>query len=598
MDKFAALLEKQMEMAFEKAGYGKELAKITISNRPDLCEYQCNGAMAGAKAYHKAPFMIAGDVVAKLNEMTAADPEASAFESVEMVKPGFINIKVKPSFLADYLKEEASSANLGVEPIGKGKVAVVDYGGANVAKPLHIGHLRAAIIGEALKRMYRYMGYEAIGDVHLGDWGLQMGLIIEETKLRQPDLPYFDESFTGEYPAEAPFTISDLEEIYPCASAKSKVDEDFAKKAHDATVKLQQGHPGYNALFQHILRISKIDLKKNYGNLNVEFDVWKGESDAQPYIPEMMQILKNTGLLYESQGALVVDVAEETDAKEIPPCLVQKSDGASLYATTDLATLLQREKDYDPDEILYVVDKRQDMHFVQVFRTAKKSGIVPEKTKLFFLGFGTMNGKDGKPFKTRSGGVMRLEYLISDIRDAVYERIMANEGSTEEEARENAGIIGLAALKYGDLSNQATKDYVFDIDRFTSFEGNTGPYLLYTIVRIKSILSKYAERNGMDMKDFDGVIRPAESTAEKDLQLLLAKANEAIPEALAEYAPHKLCQYIYEVSNAFNKFYHETRILAEEDAEKQKGYIALLQLTAKVLLDNIHMLGFEAPERM
>ena len=589
MQKLLEQITTEVAKAFEACEYSADFARVSISNRPDLCEYQCNGAMAAAKTYHKAPIQIANGVVEQLKE-NPMFLEASA------VNPGFINLKLDPAYLASYLSQMSEAENLGCNPIGENKKVVIDYGGPNVAKPLHVGHLRAAIIGESLKRIYRYNGYEVIGDVHLGDWGLQMGLIIEETHRRHPELPYFDENFAGPYPEEAPFTISDLEEIYPTASKRSKEDEEFAKAAHDATVQLQQGNPGYRAIFRHILNVSVTDLKKNYARLDVDFDVWKGESDAQPYISDMIAKMKADGLLHESQGAMVVDVAEETDTKEIPPCIIQKSDGASLYATTDLATLVEREKLYHPDEVLYVVDKRQEMHFTQVFRTARKAGIIRPETKLTFLGFGTMNGKDGKPFKTREGGVMRLEHLISDIREAVYNRIMENRTISEEEARENAGIIGLAALKYGDLSNQATKDYVFDVDRFISFEGNTGPYILYTIVRIKSILAKYRETTGAAV--IPSALTAAVSDSEKDLQLQLARANDVIASACEEIAPHKLCQYIYEISNAFNKFYHETKILSEEDTARRDGWIALLALTKEVLETCIRLLGFSAPEKM
>ena len=601
MKSILEFITSELESAFAAAGYDKELARVSVSNRPDLCQYQCNGAMAGAKQYHKAPIAIAQEVVEHLTAagsacgLDAATGSCRVIADAKAIAPGFININISDEFLASYLSDEAADKFLGTGQIGAGKKLILDYGGANVAKPLHIGHLRAAIIGESLKRIYRYCGYEVIGDVHLGDWGLQMGLIIEELRSRQPGLPYFDPAFTGEYPGEAPFTITDLEEIYPAASAKSKVDEAFAAVAHAATAKLQGGDPGYTALFKHIIRLSVADLKKNYGNLSVDFDLWKGESDVQKYIPDMLADFKKQGIMHESEGAMVIDVARDDDAKEIPPCLVQKSDGAALYATTDLATLLEREQLYAPDGILYVVDKRQAMHFIQVFRAAKKAGIVPESTWLYHLGFGTMNGKDGKPFKTREGGVMRLETLISDIEQAVYERIKESDSDqSEDEMRANAKIIGLAALKYGDLSNVATKDYVFDIDRFSSFEGNTGPYILYTIVRIKSIIRKYEEAGGVATYD----IQPAISAAERDLQLVLTRTGAVIEGAAAEYAPHRICQYIYEISNAFNSFYHETKILAEADENKKAGYIALLNLTERILNTCIDLLGFEAPERM
>ena len=588
MKKLTDYMAEELSAAFEKAGYDSSYGKVGVSNRPDLCEYQCNGAMAGAKAYKKAPFMIADDVVGNL-------ADSKVFSMKEMVKPGFINLKVSEEFLADYLKEMEKDEKLGADTAKEPKTIVIDYGGPNVAKPLHVGHLRSAIIGESIKRIGRFVGHKVIGDVHLGDWGLQMGLIITELKHRQPELVYFDDSYTGEYPAEAPFTISELEEIYPCASGKSKEDEAYRQEALEATHLLQQGKPGYMALWNHIMSVSVADLKRNYANLNVSFDLWKKESDAQPYIPDMVEMMKEKGFAYEDQGALVVDVKEETDTKEIPPCMLLKSDGASLYTTTDLATIVERMKLFQPDEILYVVDKRQELHFIQVFRCARKTGLVKEDTRLSFLGFGTMNGKDGKPFKTREGGVMRLENLIADIDEEMFTKIVENRSVRDKDARDTAKIVGLAAIKYGDLSNQATKDYIFDVDRFTSFEGNTGPYILYTIVRIKSILNRYMEAGG-NLEA--GEILPASNGSEKNLMLQLSGFGSMIESAFEEKAPHKICAYIYEVSNAFNSFYHETKILSEENQAQKESYIRLLQLTKRVLETSIDLLGFEAPDKM
>ena len=582
------LITIEMEQAFTDAGYDASLAKVTLSNRPDLCEYQCNGAMAGAKTYRKAPIMIAEDVVSRLEG-------SKCFESAEAVKPGFINLKLAPEFVAGYLNDMSADEKLGVEEEEQPKTVVIDYGGPNVAKPLHVGHLRSAIIGESVKRILRFKGNKVLGDIHLGDWGYQMGLIITELKKRQPELPYFDAGFSGEYPAEAPFTIGELEEIYPTASAYAKEHEDYREEALHATYLLQNRCRGYRALWNHIMNVSVTDLKKNYEKLDVHFDLWKGESDAQAYIPDMVQRLKDEGFARYDEGALVVDVQEESDNKEVPPCMILKSDGAALYDTTDLATLVEREKDFHPDEVIYVVDKRQELHFIQVFRCAKKTGIIPQETELKFLGFGTMNGKDGKPFKTREGGVMRLENLIREIDEEMYRKIMDNRTVEEEEAKRTAETVGLAAIKYGDLSNQASKDYIFDVDRFTSFEGNTGPYILYTIVRIKSILNKYVEAGGT----LDGLtIRPAEDVYEKALMLQALKFNDVINTVYDETAPHKICAYIYELANEFNKFYHETKILSEEDEQRRGGYIALLGLVKSVLETSIDLLGFDAPERM
>lgn len=588
MKKLLELITEEFEKAFEQNEYDKKLGKVVVSNRPDLCQYQCNGAMAGAKLYHKAPIMIANQVVESLQDN-------EIFESVEAVMPGFINIKLNSEFVAKYLNDMKEADKYGCENKAP-ETIVIDYGGANVAKPLHVGHLRSAVIGESVKRIERFMGNKVISDVHLGDWGLQMGLIITELECRKPDLVYFDESYTGEYPEEAPFTISELEEIYPCASAKSKVDEEFKEKAHQATLKLQSGYAPYTAIWKHIMKVSVEDLKKNYGNLNVDFDLWKGESDAQPYIPGLIQDLIDKKLAYESQGALVVDISKEDDTKELPPCIVRKSDGAALYATSDLATIIQREQDYQPNHYIYVADKRQELHFTQVFRVSKKANIVDENTKMEFLGFGTMNGKDGKPFKTRDGGVMRLESLIAQINKAVYDKIMENRTVSEEEANNTAKIVGLAALKYGDLSNQASKDYIFDIDRFASFEGNTGPYILYTIVRIKSILEKYKAESGN--ADVNLPVISTDNGSQMQLMLEVAKFNEIIENAAEELAPHKICSYVYDLSNAFNRFYHETKILAEEDQTKKAGYIALINLTINVLEQCIDLLGFSAPDRM
>ena len=588
MKKLIDLLAEEMQAAFENAGYDASYGRVSVSNRPDLCEYQCNGAMAGAKAYKKAPIMIANDVVAQLQD-------SSVFSQVDAVNPGFINLRVKEKFLADYLKEMAADDHLGVTQAENPKTIMIDYGGPNVAKPLHVGHLRSAIIGESIKRLGRFMGHKVIGDVHLGDWGLQMGLIITELRHRQPDLVYFQEGYEGEYPSEAPFTIGELEEIYPAASAKSKEDEAYKEEAMEATHRLQQGDAGYMALWNHILNVSVTDLKKNYEKLNVTFDLWKKESDAQPYIPDMVQYLKEEGYAHLDQGALVVDVKEETDTKEIPPCMILKSDGASLYNTTDLATIVERMKLFHPDEIIYVVDKRQELYFTQVFRCARKAKLVDENTGLFFLGFGTMNGKDGKPFKTRQGGVMRLETLIGEINDEMYKKIVENRSVKSEDAKKTAQTVGLAAIKYGDLSNQATKDYVFDVDRFTSFEGDTGPYILYTIVRIKSILNRYVEAGG-DLATCS--MNGASNESEKALMLELGKFAGTIENAYEEKAPHKICAYIYDVANAFNHFYHETKILGEEDENKKQSWIALLAFAQRVLETAIDILGFSAPDKM
>ena len=583
MQKILDIITAKMQQAFVDAGYEASFGRVTVSNRPDLCEYQCNGALSAAKQYKCAPIQIAKAVAEKL--------DANDYDLVEAVMPGFINLKLSGAFLRDYLEGMRTEADFGVEKPGAGKTVVVDYGGANVAKPLHIGHLRPAIIGEALKRLHTFMGYNAIGDIHLGDWGLQMGLIIAELQLRQPDLPYFDPNFTGEFPAEPPFTLSDLEEIYPTASARKKEDAAFAERAHVATFELQQGRPGYRAIWDHIMGVSLPDLRRIYDSLDVHYEKWLGESDADPYIPAMVADLKDRGLAVLSEGAWVVPVAEDTDKKEGPPMILVKSDGSAIYATTDLATIVQRMQDWKPEKMLYVTDKRQNLHFEQVFRAARKSGIVEETTELEHVGHGTMNGKDGKPFKTRDGGVLRLEQLIADMTAFVRTKVVENKIVEESEVEATTAKIALAALKYGDLSNQPTKDYNFDLERFAAFEGNTGPYILYTMVRVKSILSRYGAWKNLPIRV------PANDFA-KDLMLAITKLGPTLEAALKTASPNLICAYIYELSGAVNKFYHETRILTEEDKELQAGYISLIGLAKNVLETCTNILGFTAPEKM
>lgn len=589
MESILEVLIKKFEAVFEKASYDKSYATVGVSNRPDLCEFQCNGAMSLAKLYKKKPLDIALEVVEKLKE-------DKAFSKLEAVPPGFINMSLSNEFLSGYLQSMSKEEKFGINITDRKDKIIVDYGGANVAKPLHVGHLRSAIIGESIKRLGAYFGNEMIGDVHLGDWGLQMGLIIEQLKCDKPELVYFDENYNSQYPKEAPFSLEELEEIYPKASSRSKEDKEFRDKAQENTLKLQSGYAPYIAIWEHIMRISKADLKKNYDNLDVHFELWKGESDVQKYIEDLCKDLEERKIAYISDGALVVDIGEEGDTKELPPCIIRKSDGAALYATSDLATLIEREMLYDPDAYIYVADKRQELHYTQFFRVARKANIVKPEHRLSFIGFGTMNGSDGKPFKTRDGGVMRLEHLITLVNEAVYKKIKDKRDIEDEEANNIAATVGLAALKYGDLSNQAAKDYIFDIDRFTSFEGNTGPYILYTIVRIKSILAKYEESS--DVKVDYSYLKPAIHESEKALGLELSKFNYVLNNAWKEIAPHRICQYIYSLSNLFNSFYHEVKILSEEDKERKLSYLALILLTKSVLEDCIDILAIKAPERM
>lgn len=583
------LITAEVKEAFVQKGFEERYGIVTISNRPDLCQYQCNGALAAAKQYKTAPIKIAQEIADSLKT-------SKNFKEISAIMPGFINITISDEFLADYLNQMQSAEHFGCEQEADPKTIMIDYGGPNIAKPLHVGHLRSAVIGECIKRLLRYFGNNVIGDAHLGDWGTQMGLIIRELKRRKPELIYFDENYQGDYPKEAPFTISELEEIYPAASEYSKENPEFREEAKYITYQLQNGHRGYTAIWNHMLEVSVTDLKKVYETLDVSFDLWKKESDAQPYIPDMIQYFKDNNYTRISEGALVVDVKEETDTKEIPPCMILKSDGATLYNTTDLATIVERMKLFHPDRIIYVTDKRQELYFETVFRCARKTRLIDEDTELTHIGFGTMNGRDGKPFKTREGGVMRLENLIRSVNDEVYRKIMENRSMEEGEARVIAAQVGLAAMKYGDLSNQIAKDYVFDVDRFISFEGNTGPYILYTIVRIKSILAKYKELNRK--ADAKPVILPAASPSEEALMLELTKFSEVLRTAYEEIAPHRICAYIYDLANVFNSFYHDTKIITEEDTRKQSSWIALISLVQDILLNCIDLLGFEAPERM
>ena len=582
------VLQEEVKQAFEKAGYDGKYAKVTISNRPDLCQYQCNGALAMAKEYHKAPIQMAEQIVELLKQ-------SDTFAAIAAQAPGFINMTVSGEFLAAYINEMRTADKFGLEQPAKKETIVIDYGGANVATPLHVGHLRSAVIGESIKRTARYIGHKVVGDVHLGDWGLQIGLIITELKHRKPELVYFDNTYEGEYPTEPPFTMSDLEEIYPYASGYSKEHEDYKEEAQEATAQLQAGRRGYLALWKHIIDVSVTDLRKIYTKLNVDFDLWKKESDAQPYIPDMVQGMKDGGYAHIDDGALVVDVKEETDTKEIPPCMILKSNGATLYNTTDLATIVERRKLFDPTRIIYVVDKRQSLYFEQVFRCAKKTKIIGDDVDLIFVGFGTMNGKDGKPFKTRDGGVLRLEHLLADVTAQVSDK-MADRDMDDETRADVAAKVALAAIKYGDLSNQASKDYVFDLDRFTSFEGNTGPYIMYTIVRIKSLIAKVAQ-NAIEVDEQVSIL-PASDKSATDVMLSLSKWGEIVQAAYEEQAPHKICQFIYELSDAYNKFYHENKIVANEDAALRNSHICLSKLVVNVLETAVDLLGLEAPERM
>ncbi len=575
--------------AFSDCGYNAELGLVTFSDRTDLCQFQCNGALTGAKIHRKSPMMIASDVVNVLSKN-------EIFKDVSAAAPGFINMTLTDEFLAQMTSEAAEDARLGLPFSEKRRKIVIDYGGPNVAKPLHVGHLRTAIIGESLKRIAKFLGHDVIGDIHLGDWGLQMGLLISELELKEPNLPYFDESFDGEYPSEAPVTLDDLSAMYPQASLRSKEDDAFRARAQRATFDLQNGRRGYVALWKKFLALSVTDLKKSYARLGVDFDVWLGESDAAPYVEGLLALLDDKNITYLSDGALIADVALDTDDEPVPPVIISKSDGSQLYATTDLATIIQRMRDFDPDEMWYVVDSRQSMHFKQIFRLAKRAEIVKDTTELYHVGFGTMNGRDGKPYKTREGGVMSLSNLINMASDAAREKIDASETTKtlpEDERAAIAETVGIAALKFGDLINHRTKDYIFDLERFLASEGKTGPYLQYTVVRISSLLAK-AANSGMTA----GKILPPESDTERALMIKLFSVGDVLMRAFDEKAPSAVCEVMFDIAGLFNRFYFENKILTNEDSSRRDSWLSLMTLVRDMLVLLLDLLATNVPPKM
>lgn len=573
--------------AFIESGYDFSYGRTTVSNRPDLCQFQCNGAMVGAKLYKKNPLQIANEVIEKMDK--------SLFDKVEVVPPGFINMILTDEAILDVIKEMDSDDNLGICKNTNNETVVVDYGGPNVAKPLHVGHLRSAIIGEAIKRMAKVLGYNAIGDIHLGDWGLQMGLIITEYAEQNPDSSYLDEAYIGEYP-ELDITLDNLNEIYPKASARSKIDEEYMSKAQQATFELQNGRRGYMALWKEIVRISVGDMRKNYDKLNVSFEYWYGESDADKYIPDMVEKFIKDGYAYESEGALVIDVEKTDDKAPMPPILIRKKNGSQIYATTDLATIVQRMQDFNPKMMLYFTDNRQGLHFEQVFRCARKTGLVNDDVVLEWGGFGTVNGKDGKPYKTRDGGVKKLSDLIEDVYNAALEKMTEAKTDldlSEEEKKDIALKVGISALKFGDLINYRAKDYIFDLDKFMSFEGKTGPYLLYTMVRLNSILTKARER-GYEV----GSIGIPKTDVERDIMLKVSTLNEVFWQAFNDRAPSGICENVYQIAALANRFYYENKILAEEDETRRGNLLALSEFILKILKLHMDVLAINVPERM
>jgi len=574
--------------AFATAGLDAQFGKVKPADRPDLAQFQCNGALAAAKAAKQNPRAIAESVIAALKDR-------SEFADLTVAGPGFINIKLTDAFLSERVGALAADKKLGGWAGASKQKVVIDYGGPNVAKPLHVGHLRAAIIGESLKRILRFSGDEVIGDVHLGDWGLQMGQLISELELRQPDLPYFEEGAEGPFPSEPPISLKDLEDMYPAASAACKADPARADIARKATKALQDGRPGYRALWRHFVNLSVTAMKQDYADLGVEFDLWKGEADADPLIPELTEDLEKRGIIELSDGAKIIRVARDDDNKEMPPIIFVNSEGAVGYHATDIATIMDRKREINPDRILYVVDARQRLHFEQVFRAVDLAGYF-DGAKLEHLWFGTMNGKDGKPFKTREGGTLKLRDFIDMVMNRARERLKESglaEGYGEEETADIALKVGVAALKFADLSNTRTSDYIFDLDRFMAFEGKTGPYLLYASVRVRSVLAK-AEAAGAGAQGPVAISAPEE----RDLALALLSFCGAMRETYDRRMPHILCDHVFTLAQAFSKFYAACRIVDEEDDAVRASRLSLATATGAQLDLALDLLGIEAPERM
>jgi arginyl-tRNA synthetase len=573
--------------AFAAEGLPAELGQVQPSDRPDLAEFQCNGALAAAKIAKANPRAIAERIAARLKE-------SGLFAEVAIAGPGFINLKLTAAVLEARLQRFAADPGQAMAATGKEKRLVIDFGGPNVAKPMHVGHLRSAIIGDSLQRLFRANAWTVISDVHLGDWGLQMGQLISELAIRRSELPYFDPGHEGPYPDESPVTMDDLEVLYPQAAAACKADPARLEAARLATAELQAGRPGYRALWRHFVKVSEIGLEREYASLGIRFDLWKGESDADPLIPEMIEKLKREGFAHEDDGALIVPVKENSDTKDVPPLILLKSDGAVLYGTTDLATIIDRVRGYDPDLILYVVDQRQHGHFEQVFRAAKKTGLGGH-AELEHVGYGTVNGTDGKPFKTRAGGVMKLYDLIAMATDEATKRLNEQGLATDYPEDERAAIakaVGLAAIKFADLSNNRVSNYIFDLERFTRFEGKTGPYLQYAAVRIKSILRK------AEAEAFKAAAPVVRSEEERRLALQLLAMTEALAAAETKRAPNLICDFVFALAQNFSRFYTEHHIMRETDEALRAARLGLCAATLNAIERALDLLGITVPDRM
>jgi arginyl-tRNA synthetase len=588
MSSLTDVLTEFVRDAFQAEDLPTEHAGVTPSNRPDLGQFQSNGALAVAKPLKRNPRDIAERIRANLMARHAGE-----LRDVSLAGPGFVNISLTDDFLAAHLNRLTEDERLGVAP-KPAETVILDYGGPNVAKPMHVGHLRAAIIGDSLRRLFLFVGDRALGDVHLGDWGLPMGQVIAEVARRQPNLPYFDSAQRGPYPRESPVTLEDLEEIYPVASAACKSDPARLQEARAITAELQAGRPGYRALWRHFVEVSIAAMQRDYGALGVQFDLWKGEADVHDLIQPMIDGMTARAIAEESEGALVVRVTEPDDKHEVPPLILTKSDGAVMYGTTDLATIVDRVRAHDPDLILYVVDQRQHLHFEQVFRATRRAGL-NGRVRMEHLGFGTMNGSDGKPFKTRAGGVMKLQDLIAMATEEATKRLTEAGLAADYPADERQAIasqVGIAALKFADLSNHRTSNYIFDLERFTRFEGKTGPYVQYAAVRIKSLLRKAAEQG-----DAPGRLLPP-TDIERSLALLLGRLPDAVMAAHARRAPNDLCEFAFALAQEFSRFYGACHILSEADIGLRQSRLRLAQLTLRELELVLTLLGIEVPERM
>lgn len=588
-----SILTARFADAFAAQGADRAFGEVVASQRPELADFQCNGAMGAANQVGRQPRDLAADVLASV---AIADLAAD----VSIAGPGFINIVLRPDAIGSTISEMAGDPRLGVPAVSPALTVVVDYGGPNMSKALHVGHLRAAVIGDSIKRLFRFLGHRTIGDIHMGDWGMPIGQLIVELEDRMPGLPYFDEAYEpssdGPYPEDSPVTLEDLSDMYPTITRRCAEDPVIAERARRATFDLQNGRAGYLALWKHFHDVSVAEQTKDFEQLGVEFDVWYGESTVNDRLQPMVDDLLPRGIARESDGAVIIDVAEPTDKKELPPLLLTRSDGSYLYSTTDLATIDMRVRDMGMDLGLYVVDARQGLHFEQVFRAARRAGIAHDGVELEHIGFGTVNGVDGKPFKTREGGVLRLGDLIELVTDAARARLKEAhiaDDYPEDEQEDIARKVGLAALKFGDLSNHRMSNYVFDIDRFSAFEGKTGPYLQYSAVRIKSIL-----RRAADAGLVAGPVVAPSVDAERALMLRLVRLPEILERAADLRGPNVIAEYAYDVATDFSRFYEHCHILNEPDRLRQASWLTLVDTTLRTLVLLLDLLGIEVPERM